>query len=313
LSALRNLLASLWAALWLHARLLGIRVRRLFGRAPGGDATGAGYHLTVAETPVEGVDYDPIDLPPELQTRLAATRADLLAHAPGATAGRAPHRRRRTATLVAAFLLTLGVVGTGASALVTGSTGVPAVDRALGIYEAELAKPEASGRPGPSGSDLQPGASGTSTSIDVPLGDGSSIVTGFYTARDGRICAAFANVEGSGTRPVVNCVPPQDLFKHLETDDVNLLTTRVLKDEVVVIGFVSSRVASLRGDGPSGALDIHLGSLWTPGPKPSGSLKPFVAVGPNADPPLTGREFPRSLDPNSYAFEAVAGDGSRIR
>ncbi len=57
MSALRTMLAALWAAVWVRWKLLAVRARRAFGgKDPA--AAGSGYYLSAAEIPVEGIDYD---------------------------------------------------------------------------------------------------------------------------------------------------------------------------------------------------------------------------------------------------------------
>ena len=201
MSALRQLIAALWAAVWVRWQLLALGARRVLGgRRP--KIAGSGYYLAPAEIPVEGADYDLVDLPPELAERLDAVRGELVEHARTVTTRRVRRRRtrrRRTASLAMAALLTLAVLGAGATALVTGSTGVPAVDRLLGIYETELGKPGAAGRPGPTGRDLQPDPAFESTAVELSTTNGQRLVSTSYIANSGDICTAFRNIGGSGS------------------------------------------------------------------------------------------------------------------
>ena len=315
MSSLRQLMSALWAALWLNGRLLGLRLRRLFGSDPEADA-GPDFQLLGADVLAAEADLDPIEIPAELTARLATTRAELVerAHAAGAPRTSPPvRRRRRAATLTVAAVLGLGVVGAGASALVSGSTGVPAVDRLLGIYEQGLNKPDAAGRPGPSGSDLQPSASKAGEPIETVLPDGSKSVTTFYVAENGNICSAVATLDESGAG-TLSCGSPGEVAKAIQDGgDVHgmwgLGTSHIL-----LRGYVSSDVVSLSGRGPSGPLEVQLGEPWTPSSTPAvGSLKPFVAVA-SLDSPLErdGREPPLALERRSYSFEAVTDEGRQL-
>jgi hypothetical protein len=53
MSALRQLLSSVWAAVWLSWRMAGVRVRRIVRR--GASAPAPKLYLPVAEVPVGGV------------------------------------------------------------------------------------------------------------------------------------------------------------------------------------------------------------------------------------------------------------------
>jgi hypothetical protein len=308
--ALRQLVAGLWAALWLRGRLLGLRLRRVFG---GAIDDGPDFHRAGADAPVDGIDYGAAELPPELIARLDATRAELLDHASTALADTAPRRhvrRRRTASLVTAAFLAFGAVGAGASALVTGSTGVPAVDRMLGIYEEELSKPGASERTGPSGAVLQPSSSKASEPIEVVLSDGSRNVTAFYVAQDGRICWAVADgdPDGSGT---TSCEMPAGVLNGVR-NGVYVPAIELDASDVILRGFVRSDVASVSGSGPDGFLEVRLGEPWTPEVPDAETLRPLVATssGPKAG-PSGSKDDPR-FDLRRYTFEAITDDGRRI-
>ncbi|HYI81562.1 MAG TPA: hypothetical protein VEW67_11935 [Thermoleophilaceae bacterium] len=316
MSFLRQLTSALWAALWLHGRLLGLRLRRLFGRGPEAD-TGPDFQLLGADVLAAEADRDPVEIPAELTARLAVTRAELAERAHAAATPRTSppvRRRRRAATLTVAAVLGLGVVGAGASALVSGSTGVPAVDRLLGIYEQNLSKPGAADRGGPSGSDLQPSASKAAEPIETVLPDGSKSVTTFYVAEDGNICWAVAAEDGSGAGGL-GCSSPTDFVKALEAGGYVPGIEVLGMSHIVLRGYVRAAVVSLSGHGPNGPLEVQLGEPWTPSSLPAvGSLRPFVAVASLGSPlKLDGREPLPELERRSYSFDAVTDDGRQFR
>jgi hypothetical protein len=313
MSAARRRLMWLWAAVWLRWRLMRVKAPRLFG----GRAVAVGgldYHLAPAETPVEGLDYDPGELPAQLTAKLEATRFELLERARDRAAPARPRRarRRRIAVLATAGMLGLGAVGAGAAALVTGSTGVPAVDRLLGIYEADVSEPGSSGRPGGTGRDLQPRSSGASVSVEAPL-DASQIVSTSYVAKDGRVCSALADRKENRSVGDLACIPPGALARRHEV----VLAVNIVNGQAIIRGFVSGNVTKLSGQGPQGPIDVHLGERWTPNLSGIGSLKPFLALGdpeapgdsrgPNGSDPL------RQADPGGYTFDGVTQDGEGIR
>jgi hypothetical protein len=312
-SALRQLLGALWVAGWLRARLVGPRLRRVFGRRTTPDH-GPDFYLLGADVLAAEGAREPITLSAELETRLELSRIELLDHARSGAArqARSPgNRRRRTVSLTVAALLGLGVLGAGASAVVSGSTGVAAIDRLLGIYEQGLDEPGAAGRPGPSGSDLQPGPSKATEPIEVTLSNGSRVLVSFYLARDGQICSATADADGQKPTGTSGCEPSRVLEERLMSDDGFVPAVNSQGDDVIVKGYLSSRVVDLRVEGPSGPLDVYLGEAWTPDLPDATPLRPFVAVGPLASGGATD-SVPRTLDLQNYVFRAVTKDGDRI-
>lgn len=310
MSALRQMLGALWAALWLRGRLLGLRLRRLFGRGPEVD-DGPDFHLLGADVLAAEADRDPIEIPAELAARLEVTRAELLGHAHDASrrrARRARPRGARSIAVAAVAVLGLGVVGAGATALVAGSTGVPAVDRLLGVYDENLDKPGASDRPA---GDLQPSASKAAAPIETTAPDGSTSVTTFYVARDGRICWAVADQAGSGAG-TVSCEQPRDVASGI-ADGGYVPGIEVGETSVTLRGYVGEDVVSLTGRGPGGPLDVRLGSPWKPSAPELGTLRPFVAVG-RLDPGTLSNSsaVQEALALRNYAFEATTDDGRRL-
>lgn len=314
MSSLRQLMSALWAALWLHGRLLGLRLRRLFGRRPEADP-GPDFQLLGADVLVAEAGRDPIEVPAELTARLAVTRAELAESAHAAATpptSRRGSRRRRTVAVTVAAVVSLGVLGAGASALVSGSTGVPAVDRLLGIYEENLNKPGAGDRGGPSGSDLQPSASKAAEPIETVLPDGSRSVTTFYVAEDGRICWAATTPGGRGAGEL-GCNLPGEFAQPLEAGGYVPGISGLGTSHAILRGYVRSDVVSLGGRGPSGPLEVQLGESWTPSSTPAvGSLRPFVAVAALDSPAdLDGRKLSPEVD--WYSFDAVTDKGRRLR
>jgi hypothetical protein len=297
MSGLRQFLPWLWAAVWLRWRIVGVKTRRLLSRRPVA-AAGMGYHLAAADIPVEGVDYDPTELPAGLAARLEETRGELLDLARSTAARRARRRRarrRRTFSLATAALVTLAVLGAGATALVTGSTGVPAVDRWLGVYEAALEKPTKPDRFGPGGQDLRPEPSGAGPSIEIPLENGSGrLVVASYVARSRDICSAVTGADRVGDVGDISCVTPTFLRSRLQQDAGIVAAVLSDRDKVVVIGFVTAIAERVGIRAPTGLLDMHLGNRWRPEVPGVGSLRPFIAL---------GDDKPTVMDPRAYAIE----------
>jgi hypothetical protein len=275
--ALRRLLSWVWTVLWVRWRLAGATKRRILrGRRRAGFA--AGNALPVITLPVEGLDYDVEDVTPGLQARLDAYGAELLDVA-RATAVRRTRRgagrRRRALSLATAGLVTLTVLGAAATALVTGSTGVPAVDRWLGIQEAGLER-QAPGRLGPRGGDVRPTPSMPAASIRVRLGGSRTAVVTSYVARSGEVCSTLT--DGGAGAGNISCVTPALLDARLRRD--NGLVLGMVNDgrAVVLAGLVTADAERVSATGPTGPLEVQLGGTWEPDVPDGGTLKPFVAV-----------------------------------
>lgn len=302
MSAPRLLLARLWAAVWLRWRLTRVKLVRLFGGRHAAVA-GPDYHLTPVETPVEGLDYDdPAELPDDLIATLELTRVELLKRQPRrvrpATSRRA--HRRRVASLATAAILAVGAVGTGVAALVTGSTGVPAVDRLLGIYEADVVDPGATGRSGGTTRDLQPGSSGSSTSVELVVGS-RRLTSTSYVGRDGRVCSVLT--DGKGATGDVVCMNRVVLAARVARDGGMVLGIEDQGDIIVLRGLVTDQLTALSGRGPSGPLDVEIGEPWSD-VGGADAVRPFVA---------TGRSDGRGLiNPSDYVFRVI-DDGGRSR
>jgi hypothetical protein len=312
MKAARQVIGWLWAAVWVRWRLMRVRAVRLFGGRR--DVGGLDYHLSPAETPVEGLDYDAAELPAGMVARLEAARAELSHRASKEPVPSIRSRvgGRRVASLAAAALLTVGAVGAGAAVIVTGSTGVPAVDRVLGTYDEEPAEP---GAYGGVGRDLDPLSPRSSASVGFSLGSRRMVNTS-YVAGDGRVCSILADRDDDEPVADLVCIHPMALAESLGSSRGIVLAVSD-EERALVRGFVVAGVATLSGQGPNESLDVHLGETWTPSVPGVGPVKPFVAVGhpgPSGD-GVRGEGFdPLDLaNPANYTFDAVLNDGERVR
>lgn len=304
MSAPRRLTAWLWAAIWLRWRLARVRLRRRFGGVKA-DPAGASYYLDASRIPVEGVDYDRAELPAALVARLEDARLELLERSrelatPGVSGVR---RGRRVASIATAALLGLAGVGGGAAALVTGSTGVPAVDRLLGIAEVRVDQPGVSGRPGGTAGDFQPRSSGSSVSVEAPVGS-RRLVASSYLARDGRICSVLTDDDGAGVVGDLACVAPDVVATRLATE-AGMAAIANQRDAVVIWGLVDGGVTRLTGRGPRGPLEVRLGETASlDGVSGVESVKAFIA---------TGESYVGAVDPTGYVLHAVNDDGESTK
>jgi len=129
---------------------------------------------------------------------LAAIGASLTA----AAHRRSAHLRRRRHGLFAAVATTATLAVAGGAFAVTGtSTGVPALDRAIGNYAAD---DPWEGHEGPGGPrvpvDRRP-YGGLSPTIDIPLPDGQRVAAAAYETRDGMICSTIVDPKDTTANP----------------------------------------------------------------------------------------------------------------
>jgi hypothetical protein len=322
MSALGQLFASLWAGMWLRWRVLEMRAQRLFAGVPSVDE-GPDFHLAAAGAPVEGVDYEPIELPADLTVRLDAMRGELVDQARAATTRRVPRRgvrRRRVASLVVAAFLTLAVLGAGATALMTGSTGIPAIDRMLGYNAATRDQGNDGGRASrPSREAVTPRLGTDSLTLIAPYeidGRAQEVVGTSYRSEDGSLCLATTSddldaptPQGSGT-----CLSLRTLRRQIRDRFVVVSSVQV-NETTVLGGYASSDVAHIEIEGPGGALTVKLSEPWRPDGSGGEALRSFLAVLPKGFGP--GRNDPdvvdRAIDPSEYSIRSRLLDGVSIK
>jgi hypothetical protein len=294
MSALRQLISFLEAALWLRWRLAAVKARRLFGGRAAVAGGGPGYRLAPSQVPVAGVDYDVDELPPELVARLEESRSELLDHARRTAILRSRRRRarrRRGLSLVTAGLTMLAVLGAGATALMTGSTGVPAVDRWLGIYEAASGRQDVD-RVRLKGGDIRPRISRAGPPIEIRPGKRSRrIVATSYVSRSGEICSTVTDADRHGETGNISCVAPAVLNARIQRDGGALSGLVSVPDARVLVGFVTATADRVSAQGPSGPLELRLSDKWSPDISPVGSLRTFVAVEPRRPPIVNPRDY----------------------
>jgi hypothetical protein len=298
MSAARALLAWLWAAVWLRWRLLGKAT------PTGAAAGGADFQLAPADVPVAGVDYDPDELPPELLARLGDTRTELHSQARLRAErgdGRVAVRWRRVVGVATAALVSLAVVGAGANALVSGSTGVPAVDRLLGIYEANLSKPGREGQGGLSGPDAQPAPGTEAARVIVRLPGGQRLVSVSYVSAGGSICSLLTR-PGGRRDGNLTCRSATDLVRTIQQRGGTLEAISSQREGTVLRGFVAADLKRVQATGPAGPLDMHIGRKWKPDLPGAVVLRPFVAVG------ASGSIFARG-----YRISGTSSAGDRVQ
>jgi hypothetical protein len=230
---------------------------------------------------------------------LGAIRVELVNAARRRAAAR--HRRRRMATVAATTVGTLAMA-TGASALIGGSTGVPAIDDFLGLVEsstqtsstqADRAFPRVTPRPG------------TAT---MPLYAVNGVVAVAYVSKDGDICTAISKPHGEGAgeaREGFGCMAPDALSRDLAGDVAFVSHVRAM-DHLVVMGFARPEVERLDLVRAGGVFTVELGEPWTPQADGGPETRPFVAVGKDGGVEAVG-------DPRGYSIEArMEGGGTEV-
>lgn len=235
---------------------------------------------------------------------LGAIRAELVGAAQRRTVAR--RRRHRAVTTVATAMLMLVSVG-GAGAVVTGTTGVPAVDGLLKKIDFEQ---EAAKGPGGSVPAIVPGdSSSASDPLELSWGAEPEQATAVaYLSRGGPICFALAKHHGEGVSEarggVRDCVSQSTLTQRL-ADDTAFIAGGSFGEVTVLDGYTAADVESLAISGPEGEFDVKLGDVWTPDLPNAQPVRAFVALA-DVDGIGEARGF------QSYSVEARMEDGRTV-
>jgi len=304
MSRVVDMVGALWAAVWVRWELMRARRAR---RAAGRDRADDSLVLAMMAVPVEGVDYEPLELDADLRRRLETTAADLLSAAP-AVAERGASRRRplRAAAATAGAVLAVIAVAASASALIAGTTGVPAMDRLLGIWESGLDRDTVPDRPGLTPEDVRPSSAGPTLAYDVQ--DGPSGTATSFIGASRRICMVHSFDRGTTGAPV--CESPTSLGRALAADGLQAFQLDVRPAGVAIVGQVEDGVDEIRVNGPMGAMTVVLGEAWKPSGTGIGPIRPFAAVAPLGG---VGSEMKRGSAASAlseYSFVVRAADGS---
>jgi hypothetical protein len=271
----------------------------------------------LAALEAEGAFDEPVELTPELQARLDATRDELVGYAHRVQAKRKARRRvrrQRVLVLASTMLLTLAVAAGAASALISGSTGLAAVDRLLGIYEAGLPDPARDDRSPRSRTlpNVEPRPGASTLSVAVPHGLRKAVGT-VYPSVGGHLCFVLALSYERADKPIGGrtCTPLSHLTRGLARRPALIEGVTAL-ETAVVAGYAAADVESLSIVGPGGKpLRVRLSDPWTPDVPGARSLRVFVGtyspdLGPNG---LDGRELREITDHGSYRISVRFENG----
>lgn len=262
-------------------------------------------YLDEDEIPEEGVDYDPLEITPEIRDRLSADREEMIVYIErmnARTRRRRRVRRRRAAVLAAAVLMSAAAAGAAAEILLTGSTGVPAIDQVLSISE-EARKP-----PLPPST---PGVDSASEPVSIPWKsqEGTSAVGVAYLSGRTDLCFSLAvpddisHVTGAGA---VQCQSLAAVASALADHRFFVMTIN-FRRTVTITGVAAVNIATVEATGPMGEFETRLGPPWVPPVDGSQAVRPFVAfryVGATDDSPSVDLQ-----DPRGYSVMAKALDG----
>jgi hypothetical protein len=256
----------------------------------------------VGEVEMSTPHYPPIETDP-----LGAIRKELLAAGWRQKARR--DRRRRAATTLSTFMVTLVCAVGGASAL---GWEVPVVGDALdriGVGRSEIAQsPDRDPTTPVAPADIKPGDGNSTEALELPWGGGPETATAaaYLNTRDQ---ACFALAKPGGGSAVNGCTPPELVRRRL--DEAAAYLVAVSSDaSIVVSGYVAADVTRVSVEGPQGRLEVRLSEPWTPAVEGSGPMRAFVAVG---DTPPDGKVSTDELiDPDAYTVGATLRDGRTI-
>jgi hypothetical protein len=226
--------------------------------------------------PEPGVDYEEVDVPGGMRQRMDARMAEVYVYEARqkAKATRRKRARRRRLVVVAATGV-LGLTGVaGASALIGGTTGVPAIDKLVGLYERH--RPDPSRQPArPAVRDSGQAQPYMSTAVEVPLpgAKGRSAMATAYETDGGNICIAISiSRDARIEQPLgaVDCVVGREVAPAVAHEPTVIMGTMYVGSGLIT-GYARADVAAISGKAPIGTVDVEVSRPWlsrTPGIKP---------------------------------------------
>jgi hypothetical protein len=265
------------------------------------------------DPPVAGVDYDEAEVSEGMGARIDARMEEVYVFTQRVRERRAARRRRvGAAVAVGALVLTSGA---GASALISGTTGISALDDLLALH----AQHQAFSPGGPVRADRRPPhLQRLATSVLMTTtGHGLARNVGAAVYRDGvgDVCFVLAAPGARGSSGVSGdggCDSPANIRRRLSTEPAYVLGTTVNRT-VVLTGFVAANVVRLSVTGPSGPLAVRLAEAPA-----IGARQPFRAFIAAISPaPLSGGSYPlsvetRYMDRRNYEVRARLKDGRML-
>jgi hypothetical protein len=272
------------------------------------------------DPPLPGVDYDEVDVPPEVRERMAAKMEEVYVYTArerGREVQRVARRRRRVVALVATGVLVL-TSAAGASALFSGTTGLKVIDRLLAIDMHEQGRARRHSVARPSMSRVQRDPRATGISLEVPVGgEQSRRVVGAFLNTMGEVCFTLADSSSrprASGRTHVGCAPGNRIRQVPKR--VVYVSTIFVNRAAVVLGFASSDVTKLRIRGPSGPLVVKLGSPWRTRIVKASPVRIFLAAA--SDPRLDHESVSTTLSSRyenaaNYRIKATMSDGHVVR
>jgi hypothetical protein len=232
-------------------------------------------------------------------------------------------RRRRTLGVAFASLFALALGSAGASAVIFGTTGIPAIDRVLNARQAHQRQ-----QPGPPRSagiggrlpssvrpSLRPAPGTTSQSLPIPRAAGIEGVA--YVSTEGNVCFVTMARDPNRTEIPGNVASCWPSVEHIASalDHTSAVVAGIRAAEpAFIVGYAAENVESLAITTPTGkALAVDLSEPWKPEAPGSAPMRIFIASRP-ALLHRAGRGADReSSDPRRYSIRARLDDGRTVR
>lgn len=242
--------------------------------------------------------------------------------------GRGPRRRRRrTVTAAFACLLLLILGSAGASAVIFGTTGIPAIDRVLSARQAhprqQPGPPRSAGigrgLPSSARPALEPAPGTTSKPLPIPRALGTEGVA--YVSTAGKVCFVTVAREldpavepGSLPDNFATCGPsPEEIADELDNTPAVVAGIRAA-EPAFIVGYAAENVKDLAVTTPEGRpLVVDLSDPWKPEATGSASIRVFVASRPSYLDRIGQGPDRESSDPRSYDIRARLDDGRMVR
>jgi len=290
------------------------------------ELVGAAHRVADEEAlgiPQAGVDYELVDLTPELQARSDRALGELMAYQDRRRATRVRVRRARLRTRLvvagaATLLMLLMVAGAGAFGLRLGLLDRVA-DIASDREAAQEERPDRSGDihiPGPY-PDIRPAPGERTEKLEVPLtgGDKKAELVAYVSSGD-RICTALVvPLSKVASQPRFGCMRQEDIADFL-TRKPAFWTGLQVGEKMILWGFATKEVEAIEASGPHGRFFTRITDPWMiEGDAGDLTVRVFVAafnVDFGEDGPQTGETDPL-LDFRQYELLATMDDGQVVQ
>jgi len=260
--------------------------------------------------PEPGDDFELVDVTPDVRDRLDARMEEVYVYH-GRERVRRERRRQRTrrvAVLAATVVLVMSGA-TGASALIRGTTGIPAIDSLLAIQE----RGEHPRSNGASSGDFRGEKHTRKVILTLPGNQGNQkpLTASASLSESDRVCIALAHAYPDESRPAgnVSCLTPEYVAHELRERPLLIVSLDIDAKGAALTGFAREDVDTITGRGPTGEMRIRLAEPWHVANKGLAPVRALLAAPPPAPGGVSVELGERLRNSNSYVFRVRLTSG----